>query len=157
MAVIIKSEWHSVEKRYSLEITVDDVMAVYDVDEGEAQEIYNQIVSGDLDIDQFIEDAQSNDIWFDFDWLDEDDWWTDRKGGYDVTYEVMEEEPVDEELTRKLQELKDEFDRLLADEPVDCFSCGELVKESELIDLNGQYHCPHCQEGWVEPDNRGEE
>ena len=89
MVTIVKSEWHQVEKRYELEITIDDVMAVYDLEEDEAQDIYNQIISGDLDIDQFIDDAQENDIWFDWDWMDEDDWWTDRKGGYDVTYEVV--------------------------------------------------------------------
>jgi len=90
MVTIVKSEWHQVEKRYELEITIDDVMAVYDLEEDEAQDIYNQIISGDLDIDQFIDDARENDIWFDWDWMDEDDWWTDRKGGYDVTYEVIE-------------------------------------------------------------------
>jgi hypothetical protein len=92
MAVIIKSEWHQVEKRYRLDIMLEDVMATYDVDEGEAQEIYEQIVSGDYDIEQFIEDAEANNIYFDFDWMDEDDWWTDCKGGYDVTYEVIEED-----------------------------------------------------------------
>jgi len=92
MAVIIKSEWHQVEKRYRLDIMLEDVMATYDVDEGEAQEIYEQIVSGDYDIEQFIEDAEANNIYLDFDWMDEDDWWTDRKGGYDVTYEVIEED-----------------------------------------------------------------
>ena len=91
MVTIVKSEWHQVEKRYELEITIDDVMAVYDLEEDEAQDIYNQIISGDLDIDQFIDDARENDIWFDWDWMDEDDWWTDRKGGYDVTYEVIED------------------------------------------------------------------
>jgi len=92
MAVIIKSEWHQVEKRYRLDIMLEDVMATYDVDEGEAQEIYEQIVAGDYDIEQFIEDAEANNIYLDFDWMDEDDWWTDRKGGYDVTYEVLEED-----------------------------------------------------------------
>jgi len=92
MAVIIKSEWHQVEKRYRLDIMLEDVMATYDVDEGEAQEIYEQIVSGDYDIEQFIEDAEANNIYLDFDWMDEDDWWTDRKGGYDITYEVIEED-----------------------------------------------------------------
>jgi hypothetical protein len=61
------------------------------VDEGEAQEIYDQIVSGDLDQRQFIEHAEENNVYLDFDWMDEDDWWTDRKGGYDVTYEIYEE------------------------------------------------------------------
>jgi hypothetical protein len=116
MVQIVKSEWHSVEKRYSLEVTVDDVMAVYDVDEGEAQEIYEQIISGDLDIDQFIEDGEANNVYVDFEWMDEDDWWTDRKGGYDVTYEVIENTPTDPELLKRLEELKAEFDRLIAEE-----------------------------------------
>ena len=90
MVSVVKSEWHQVEKRYSLEITLDDVMAVYDLEEDEAQDIYNEIVAGEYDIEQFMDDARENDIWFDFDWMDEDDWWTDRKGGYDVTYEVIE-------------------------------------------------------------------
>lgn len=92
MAVIVKSEWHQVEKRYRLDFMLEDVMAAYDVDEGEAQEIYDQIVAGEYDIEQFIEDAEANNIYLDFDWMDEDDWWTDRKGGYDVTYEVIEED-----------------------------------------------------------------
>jgi hypothetical protein len=62
----------------------------YDLEEDEAQDIYNEIVAGEYDIEQFMDDARENDIWFDFDWMDEDDWWTDRKGGYDVTYEVIE-------------------------------------------------------------------
>jgi hypothetical protein len=73
-----------------MEITVDDVMAVYDVDELEAQEIYNDIVSGDLPVEDFIESATEKAFYFDWDWMDEDDWWTDRKGGYDVTYEMIE-------------------------------------------------------------------
>jgi hypothetical protein len=89
MVTIVKSEWHSVKRRYNLEISLDDVISVYDVDDNEAEEIYNQIASGKYDIEQFLEDAGENDIWFDWDWMDEDDWWTDRKGGYDVTYEVV--------------------------------------------------------------------
>lgn len=118
MAVIVKSEWHSVERRYKLEFTLDDVMATYDVDENEAQEIYDEIVSGVLEVEDFIACARDNDIWFDWDWMDEDDWWTDRKGGYDVTYEVIEEdeEEIDDDFTKRLEELKVEFDKLIADE-----------------------------------------
>ena len=154
MVTIVKSEWHQVEKRYNLEVTVDDVMAVYDVDEGEAQEIYEQIISGDLDIDRFIDDASENGIWFDWDWMDEDDWWTDRKGGYDVTYEVLEEQTANPELLKALEKLKEEFDRLIAEEAVPCYSCDELVKQDELLEMDSQYICPHCHEGWVEPENR---
>ena len=37
---------------------------------------------------------------------------------------------------------------------VECYSCDKLVSQDELVELNGQYHCPHCGEGWVEVDNR---
>jgi hypothetical protein len=157
MVTIVKSEWHQVEKRYSLEITLDDVMAVYDLEEDEAQDIYNEIVAGEYDIEQFMDDARENDIWFDFDWMDEDDWWTDRKGGYDVTYEVLEEQQSDPDMLKALQELKDEFDRLMADGEVECYSCSAMVKPSELLEMDSQFICPHCHEGWVEPENRGEE
>jgi len=92
MVTIVKSEWHQVEKRYNLEISLDDVIAVYDLHDAEAEEVYNQIVQDEYDIETFIEDAAENDIWFDWHWMDEDDWWTDRKGSYDVTYEAVEEE-----------------------------------------------------------------
>jgi hypothetical protein len=95
---------------------LEDVMATYDVDENEAQEIYDEIVGGALSIEDFIESAAENDIYFDWDWLDEDDWWTDRKGGYDVTYEVIHEDPVEDDLLKRLKDLKAEFDKLVADE-----------------------------------------
>ena len=47
-----------------------------------------QLKEGELDASTVIEDAWTNDVTIDWDWLDEDDWWTDRKGGYDVTYEI---------------------------------------------------------------------
>jgi hypothetical protein len=75
---------------------LEDVMATYDVDENEAQEIYDEIVSGVLEVEDFIACAADNNIYFDWDWLDEDDWWTERKGGYDVTYEVIEEDKEEE-------------------------------------------------------------
>ena len=119
MAVIIKSEWHQVERRYKLEFTLDDVIAIYDVDENEAQEIYNNLISGDADIEQLIEDGNDNGVYLDFEWIDEDDWWTDRKGGYEVTYKTIEEEPDNEDLLKRLEELKAEFDKLIADEQKD--------------------------------------
>jgi hypothetical protein len=49
-----------------------------------------EIVSGERDISDIVEAAWENDVEFDWDWLDEDDWWTDRKGGYEVTYAIKE-------------------------------------------------------------------
>ncbi len=85
---IIKSEWHQVEKRYAIDIDENIINEIYeDATVEEIEEIMRQLKEGELDVSTVIEDASSNDVDFDWDWLDEDDWWTDRKGGYDVTYE----------------------------------------------------------------------
>jgi hypothetical protein len=86
---IIKSEWHQVEKRYAIDIDENVINEIYeDATVEEIEEIMRQLKEGELDASTIIEDASSNDVDFDWDWLDEDDWWTDRKGGYDVTYEM---------------------------------------------------------------------
>ena len=85
---VIKSEWHSVEKRYAIDIDENTINEIYsDATVEEIEEIMRQLKEGELNVSTIIEDASSNDVDFDWDWLDEDDWWTDRKGGYDVTYE----------------------------------------------------------------------
>jgi hypothetical protein len=90
---IIKSEWHQVEKRYALELSVDDVAEVYpDNSDEENQAVYDAIKSGEISFDDFESAAMDENVYFDFEWLDEDDWWTDRKGGYDVTYVVEDTE-----------------------------------------------------------------
>jgi hypothetical protein len=89
---IIKSEWHSVEKRYAIDIDENVINEIYeDATVEEIEEIVRQLKDGELDASTVIEDAWTNDVDLDWDWLDEDDWWTDRKGGYDVTYEFEKE------------------------------------------------------------------
>lgn len=89
MVTVVKSEWHSVEKRYSAEIDEDILSEIYpDADEDEIAQMLADLESGDLSIETVMEDA-GWDVDIDWDWLDEDDWWTDRKGGYDITYEVV--------------------------------------------------------------------
>jgi hypothetical protein len=86
---IIKSEWHQVEKRYAIDIDENVINEIYeDATVEEIEEIMRQLKEGELDASTVIEDAWTNDVDLDWDWLDEDDWWTDRKGGYDVTYEI---------------------------------------------------------------------
>ena len=86
---IIKSEWHSVEKRYAIDIDENVINEIYeDATVEEIEEIMRQLKEGELDASTVSEDAWTNDVTIDWDWLDEDDWWTDRKGGYDVTYEI---------------------------------------------------------------------
>ena len=91
MTRVIKSEWHQVEKRYALEIDEDVVSEVYpDFDEDQVAERLRELVDGEYLFEDFEDDARNENVYFDWDWLDEDDWWTDRKGGYEVTYEVEE-------------------------------------------------------------------
>lgn len=91
MVMVVKSEWHQVEKRLGAEIDRDLFGEIYsDIeDEAEIDLMYLQFEAGQLDVGEVIDKAWDEDIDIDWDWLDEDDWWTDRKGGYDVTYEVV--------------------------------------------------------------------
>jgi hypothetical protein len=90
MVQVVKSEWHQVERRYGIEIDRDLFGEIYsDIeDEGEIDLMFLQFENGELDIDEVISKAWDEGVDLDWDWLDEDDWWTDRKGGYEVTYEV---------------------------------------------------------------------
>ena len=86
---VIKSEWHQVEKRYAIDIDENIINEIYqDATVEEVEEVIRQLQEGELEASSVIEDAWTNDVTIDWDWLDEDDWWTDRKGGYDVTYEI---------------------------------------------------------------------
>jgi hypothetical protein len=86
---VIKSEWHQVEKRYAIDIDENIINEIYqDATVEEVEEIIRQLQEGELEASSVIEDAYTNDVTIDWDWLDEDDWWTDRKGGYDVTYDI---------------------------------------------------------------------
>jgi hypothetical protein len=86
---VIKSEWHQVEKRYAIDIDENLINEIYqDATVEEVEEVIRQLQEGELEASSVIEDAYTNDVTIDWDWLDEDDWWTDRKGGYDVTYEI---------------------------------------------------------------------
>jgi len=92
MMKVIKSEWHSVERRYGAEIDEDTLNDIYpDATVEEIEMKMLDLISGDLSIETIMNDAYEEGIDIDWDWLDEDDWWTDRKGGYDVTYEVGDE------------------------------------------------------------------
>ena len=61
-----------------------------DLDEDEIAEKLQQIENGEIDVEEIVNDAWENDV--DLDWDRQyDDFWTDRKGGYDVTYELGDE------------------------------------------------------------------
>jgi uncharacterized protein YciU (UPF0263 family) len=90
MVQVVKSEWHQVEKRYGLDIDRDVFGEIYcDIeDEAEIDLMYLQFENGDIHPEEVIQKAWDEGVDLDWDWLDEDDWWTDRKGGYEVTYKV---------------------------------------------------------------------
>jgi hypothetical protein len=88
---IVKSEWHQVEKRYGLEINEAILSEIYpDYEEAEITQLLADLESGEQDFEEVINDAWNNDVELEWDWLNDDDWWTDRKGGYEVTYSAEE-------------------------------------------------------------------
>jgi len=91
MVSVVKSEWHQVEKRYGIEIDADLLSEIYpELDEDEIEAKLAALESGEEDAEEVINEAWNNDVDIDWDYLNEDDWWTDRKGGYEVTYKVEE-------------------------------------------------------------------
>lgn len=90
MVQIVKSEWHQVEKRYGIEIDRALLAEIYPEieDEAELDLMYLHFQAGEITVDEIVEKAWDEGVDLDWEWLDEDDWWTDRKGGYEVTYEV---------------------------------------------------------------------
>lgn len=87
MVTIVKHEWHQVDRQFAIELTIDLLEEIYpDMDEDELAKLYQELESGEADLDSILQDAWDNDV--DLEWdFQLDDCWTDRKGGYDVTYE----------------------------------------------------------------------
>ena len=91
MVTLVKHEWHSVDSQFAYELDEDKLSEIYpDLSEEEIRDRLAEIASGDFDVDQLIEDAWENDVEIEWD-RQYDDWYTDRKGGYDVTYELGDE------------------------------------------------------------------
>jgi len=91
MVSVVKSEWHQVEKRYGIVIDADMLTEIYpELDEDEIAAKLAQLESGKEDVEEVLNEAWNNDVDIEWDYLNEDDWWTDRKGGYEITYTVEE-------------------------------------------------------------------
>lgn len=91
MVTVVKSEWHQVEKRYSYEVDESLLQEIYpDLNDEEIAQKLTDIMNGNLDFEVVMEDAEAENVYLDWEWMDQDDWWTDRKGGYEVTYSVEE-------------------------------------------------------------------
>ena len=91
MVTIVKHEWHQHDRQYAIEIDEALLSEIYpDLDEDEIAQKLADIESGDIDYEDVFNDAMDNDV--DIDWeFQYDDCWTDRKGGYEVTYELGDE------------------------------------------------------------------
>ena len=94
----IRSEWHQVERRYAVDIDIDYLkhLAPNKSEEG-IQKIFDQLKTGEVAIEEltdalYDEEEEGTCYDVDWEWIDEDDWWTMRKGGFDTTHsqEVVE-------------------------------------------------------------------
>ena len=92
MVTIVKHEWHQHDRQYAIELDEALLSEIYpDLDEDEITQKLADIESGEVDYEEVINDAYENDVEIEWD-FQYDDCWTDRKGGYDVTYELGDED-----------------------------------------------------------------
>jgi hypothetical protein len=91
MVTIVKHEWHQHDRQYAIELDEALLSEIYpDLDEDEIKQKLIDIESGEVDYEDVINDASDNDVEIEWE-FQYDDCWTDRKGGYDVTYEIGDE------------------------------------------------------------------
>jgi hypothetical protein len=92
MVTLVKHEWHQVDSQFAIEIDEALLAEIYpDLDEDELSSKMAQIEAGEIDIEDLVNDAMDNDIELEWD-RTYDDWWTERKGGFEVTYELGDNE-----------------------------------------------------------------
>jgi hypothetical protein len=90
MVTLVKHEWHQVDSQFAIELDEGLLSEIYpDLDEDEIIEKLAKVESGEISVDEIVEAAVDNGV--DLDWdRTYDDWWTERKGGYEVTFELGE-------------------------------------------------------------------
>ena len=92
MVTVVKHEWHQHDRQYAIEIDEALLSEIYpDKEEDEIKVILDGITDGTYDYEDVINDAYENDVEIEWE-FQYDDCWTDRKGGYDVTYELGDED-----------------------------------------------------------------
>ena len=91
MVTLVKHEWHQVDSQFAFELDSDKLSEIYpELEEEEIEAMMAQIEAGEVSVNEIIEEAWENDV--EIEWERQyDDWWTDRKGGYEVTYELGSE------------------------------------------------------------------
>lgn len=91
MVTLVKHEWHQVDSQFAFELTEEILAEIYpDLDDVEIAEKLRQVEEGDISVDEIIEDADNEGVEIEWD-RQYDDWWTERKGGYEVTFELGDE------------------------------------------------------------------
>ena len=92
MVTLVKHEYHQVDSQFALELDEALLAEIYpDLDEDELSSKMAQIEAGEVDIEDLVNDAMDNDVELEWD-RTYDDWWTERKGGFEVTYELGDNE-----------------------------------------------------------------
>ncbi len=88
MVQVVKKEWHQVTSEFKLDFDQALLSQIYpEKPEEELIQFLQDLESGEILVEDVIADASYNDVPLDWDHA-YDDWWTDRKGGYDITYEI---------------------------------------------------------------------
>lgn len=91
MVTLVKHEWHSVDSQFEFELDENLLSEIYpELDEDEITLLLIRIEAGEIDIEDILNDAYDANVDIEWDRV-YDDWYTDRKGGYDVTYELKED------------------------------------------------------------------
>lgn len=92
MVTIVKHEWHQVDSQFAFELDIDTLRDIYpDKEDDELEVILQGIEDGTYDIEDIVNDAMDNDVEIEWE-RQHDDWWTDRKGGYEITYELGDDD-----------------------------------------------------------------
>jgi hypothetical protein len=142
MVTIVKHEWHQHDRQYAIEIDEALLSEIYpDKEEDEIKVILDGIADGTYDYEDVINDAYENDVEIEWE-FQYDDCWTDRKGGYDVTYELGDEDswhsdPPPPEPTHKCTKCKWTGQSYDAE-------WSWIDKDGTEID-NPRKSCPYCE------------
>jgi len=154
MVTLVKHEWHQVDSQFAYEITEEILSEIYpDLDEDEITAKLSSIESGEVTIEELLEDADQNNV--DIDWeRQNDDFWTERKGGFEVSYELGDESSWKHEPAPPLPKRKCSHCRWEG-QSYDVRSVGfdqegkELDDDSEIEPTVIKYVCPMCDSSLI--------
>jgi hypothetical protein len=91
MVTLVKHEWHQADVQYAIELDEALLSEIYpDLDEDEIATMLQQIEDGEIDVEEVVNYAFETGVELEWD-HQYDDMWTMRKGGYDVTHELGDE------------------------------------------------------------------